>query len=204
MTHVKLCMEDLGMIRCFTGPCFSDKSASLIDIYSALWNKEIAVAFKSKKDIRDGSFIQSKKYPGVKIEAIAVDTIEEIKDIVLAGNYKTVFIDEAQFLQGDASVLVDLSVMADVDFYIAGLNMSSEQIPFGIMADILAVSDETNHIRGYCQDCNKPSVYSYSISKEEKTEMIQVGNDYVSLCPACLRRRTLAKDAKTLSLRPRG
>ena len=189
------------MIRTYTGPMYSDKSASLIDIYNGLWNKDIVVAFKPKHDVRDGAVIKSKKYPGVEIPAIFVDTVEEIKEYVIKGSYRTVFIDEAQFLEGDVSNLVDLSVILDVDFYIAGLNMTSEQEPFGIMANFLAVSDETIHIRGYCQDCNKPSFYSYCLDEEQKTGMIKVGNDYISLCPACLKRRVLTKNGQRLTLR---
>lgn len=186
------------MIRSFTGPMFSDKSANLIDIYRRIWNKDIVVSFKSSIDTRDGELIKSKKYPNFSIPAKFVDTIEEIKDIVIDGNYKTVLIDEAQFLKGDVGILVDLSVLLDVDFYVAGLNMTSEQAPFETMASILAVSDEITHIHGSCQDCNKPSSYSYST--EEKTEMIRVGDEYISLCPVCLKKRMLTKNKNRLIL----
>ena len=187
------------MIRTYTGPMFSDKSASLIDIYRAMWNKDIIVAFKPKHDTRDGSVIKSKKYPDVEIPAIFVDTTEEIKEMILNGNYHTVFIDEAEFLEGDVRELVDLSVILNVDFYIAGLNMTCDLKPFGIMADLLAVSDEITHIRGYCQDCNKPSYYSFFLGGDDETP--GVGNNYVSLCPECLKRRALKKNGKQLTLR---
>ena len=188
------------MIRTFIGPTFSNKSAKLIEIYNSLWNKDIVISFKPKIDTRDGEFIQSKKYKGVKIPAIFISNIAEIKEHVIKGNYKTVFIDEAQFLEGDVRDLVDLSVILDIDFYIAGLNMTSEQEPFEIMANILAVSDEITHINGYCQDCNRPSVYSFSI-KEDKVKKIDVGNDYISLCPSCLRARILKKNSSKLLIR---
>lgn len=187
------------MIRAFTGPMFSDKSASLIDIYRNIWNKEIVAAFKPKHDTRDGSVIKSKKYPDIEIPAMFVDTTEEIKEAILEGNFKTVFIDEAEFLKGDVRELVDLSVILNVDFYIAGLNMTFDLSPFGIMADILAVSDEITHVRGYCQDCNKPSFYSYFLGNDG--EIPGVGDNYASLCPECLKRRALARNGQKITLR---
>ena len=71
--------------------------------------------------------------------------------------------------------------------------MTSEQKSFGIMGDILAVSDDIEIITGFCQDCNKPSRYSFY--EPEKTEDVAVGdNGYVSLCPSCLRKRVMRRD----------
>lgn len=186
------------MIRCYVGPMFSDKSAKLIDIYKDIWNKRVVLAVKPIIDTRDGSFIKSKKYPGEDISAEIVSTIEDIKNLIIKGDYKTVLIDEAEFLTGDVSTLIDLSVILDIDFFISGLSMTSEQKPFGIMGDILAVSDEVIHVRGSCQDCNRPAYYTYSLD-ETKCEQIKVGDDYISLCPSCLKRRYL-KNQKMLTL----
>ena len=187
------------MIRTTVGPMFSGKSDHLIGVYTKIWNKNIVMAFKPSNDSRDGLFIKSKNYKDIAIPAIGITSLDEIRAKVLESNARTVFIDEAQFLEGDVSVLVDLSVLYDIDFYIAGLNMTSEQIPFPMMSSILGVSDEVEIISGFCQDCNKPSVYSFS-QNDDKTEMVHVGDDYVSLCPACLKRRRLDRQ-KRLSLR---
>lgn len=188
------------MIVSYTGPMFSDKSAALIEKYNSIWNKNIVVAVKPRIDTRDGASIISKKYPDEKIPAMLVDTIEDIKKIILEGCYKTVLIDEAEFLTGDVSELVDLSVLLDINFYISGLNMTSEQEPFGIMPDILAVSDEIIHIHGSCQDCGGKSSYTYSLD-ESKVNQIKVGNDYISLCPNCLKKRYLKNKYKVLELK---
>lgn len=52
--------EEVKMIKCFTGPMFSDKSAYLVEIYEQLWNKDISIAFKPEIDSRDGDSIKSK------------------------------------------------------------------------------------------------------------------------------------------------
>lgn len=180
------------MIKTFVGPMFSGKSDSLISIYQKIWNKELIMAFKPSKDTRDGKYIKSKNYE-VKIPAEYIDDLSEIKDKIHNKNIRTIFIDEAQFLTGDVAEIAALSIYYDIDFYIAGLNMTSEQKSFGIMGDILAVSDDIEIITGFCQDCNKPSRYSFY--EPEKTEDVAVGdNGYVSLCPSCLRKRVMRRD----------
>lgn len=190
------------MIKSFVGPMYSGKSDALIKTYKDIWNKELVIAFKPRKDIRDGAYIKSKNYKE-KIPAIFIDDLSEIIDYVKDGSYRTVLIDEAELLTGDVTVLADLSVLLDIDFKIAGLNMTSEQEPFGIMGDILSVSDEIEVIKGSCQDCGRQSIYSFYTS-DDKDGQIKVGDtNYVSLCPRCLRMRK--KNSKILSLiKPKG
>ena len=190
------------MIKTFVGPMFSGKSDALISVYQKIWNKDLVMAFKPRKDTRDKEFIKSKNYE-VQIPAVFIDDVGEIKDCIHGRNIHTIFIDEAEFLTGDVAELVALSVYYDIDFYIAGLNMTSEQKPFGLIGDILAVSDEVENITGFCQDCNKPSRYTFY--EPEKSDDVLVGDEgYVSLCPACLRKRVLRRDeVKRLTLTPK-
>ena len=175
------------MITTFVGPMFSGKSDSLINIYNKIWNKSIVIAFKPANDSRDENYIKSKNWE-TKIPAIYINDLSEIKSYLEDGKYKTVFIDEAQFLNGDVGVLTELSVENDIDFYIAGLNMTSEQKPFGIMPQILAVSNDVEVITGFCEECNKPSYYTYY--EGEKSGDVLVGdNKYKSLCPSCLAKK---------------
>ena len=86
-------------------------------------------------------------------------------------------------------VLLYLSIVKNIDFYIAGLSLTSEQIPFGIMPNILAVADEIVHLKASCSDCNKTNaIYTYCL--EEKENDILVGSTmYIPLCRDCLCKR---------------
>ena len=191
------------MINTYVGPMFSGKSDSLINIYSKIWNKDIVMAFKPKNDDRDEDEVKSKN-SDLTIPAIYIEYLEEIYDHLEAKqkegiNIRTIFIDEAQFLKGSTDVLIDLTVNYGIDFYVAGLNMTSEQKPFGLMPNIMAVSDNVEVIRGFCVECNKPSVYTYYAG--EKVDDVQVGDaGYTSLCPDCLGKkikvRSRVKDAR--------
>lgn len=180
------------MIRSYVGPMYSGKSDALISTYLKIWNKSLVIAFKPRQDTRDGAQIKSKNYKA-SIPAIFIDDLSEIKDYVLKNHARTVFIDEAELLTGDVHNLVELSVLHDIDFYIAGLNMTSEQKPFGIINDILAVSEEVTVITGFCQDCNKPSIYSYYCLDNKEDDVLVGDTGYISLCANCLKKRLISK-----------
>jgi thymidine kinase len=170
---------------------FSGKSDSLITKYKQIWNKNIVIAFKPKIDARDKDVIKSKNWD-IEIPAICINDLSEIPQYVIDKNIHTVFIDEAQFLTGDVNILTELSVLYDIDFYIAGLNMTSEQEPFMLMPQILAVSNNIEVIKGFCVECNKESMYTYL--EGGKTEQVKTGDDgYTSLCPSCLKKKILSR-----------
>ena len=82
------------MINTYVGPMFSGKSESLINKYNGIWNKGIVLAFKPRNDSRDENFIKSKN-SDMKIPAIYITDLSEIKEYVIGKNVHTVFIDEA-------------------------------------------------------------------------------------------------------------
>ena len=182
------------MINTYVGPMFSGKSDSLINIYNKIWNTDIVMAFKPKNDSRDENFIKSKN-SDLTIPAFYIEYLEEIYDYIeerekSGKRVRTIFIDEAQFLKGSTDVLIDLTINYGIDFYIGGLNMTSEQKPFGLMPNIMAVSDNVEVIRGFCVECNKPSVYTYYEGVKDSDVLVGDGN-YTSLCPQCLAKKNI-------------
>lgn len=181
------------MIKVYTGPMYSGKSTVIIDSYMNVWNKEETLCFKPEIDNRDQSVIKSRNIEKV-IKAIAINNLDEIKPY-LTKKVKTIFIDEVQFLKGDVNLLLELSLTKGINFYIAGLNMTSEQILFGIMPQILAIADEIKIFKANCYLCHKPA--SYTCYNGEKEVDVLVGNEgYIPLCGECLlkkRKREVAK-----------
>jgi thymidine kinase len=177
----------------------SGKSEALISIYNKIYRKDYIIAFKPKKDTRDGNAIRSKTYLET-IPAILIDDLSEIKEYIRDNNIHTIFIDEIEMLTGDVSELVDMSVLLDIDFYIAGLNMTGEQKVFGIMGDVLAISDQITIIHGYCEECNKEAPYTYYNSGSMSTNIIIGDESYLTLCPKCLRRKLLSKRKELINL----
>lgn len=175
------------MIKCYVGPMYSGKTSALINMYNRIWHKESIKCFKPKIDDRDLGFIKSRDYQD-GIPAICINDLKEIYQFIDSST-KTIFVDEAQFLTGDMSILIDLTLNKEIDIYVAGLPMTSEQKPFGIMPLIMAISDSIEVIKGVCYDCNKDANYTYYDG--EKSSDILVGNDsYMCLCGNCLNKRT--------------
>ena len=136
-------------------------------------------------DTRDYGVVKTRK--GKEINAILVDDIKDIPGYI-TDKINTIFIDEANFLKGDIKILLELSIMEDLDIYIAGLNMTSEQAPFGIMPQLLSIADEIEILHASCNECNRDAIYTYYDGKKKGD--ILVGNDnYIALCARCLRRK---------------
>ena len=183
------------MIKTFTGPMHSGKTAAMMKEYFSIWNKEHILCFKPKEDTRDGASIKSKDYEE-SIDAIVIDDLDELLEYV-TDDIKKVFIDEAEMLTGDVRVLLYFSLIKDVDIYLAGLNMTSELEPFLIMPQILAVSDEVHYIKASCYDCGRKAGYTFYDG--EKTETIVPGDEnYLSLCNKCLVKRMKSKQIDLL------
>lgn len=173
------------MIKTFTGPMFSGKTSALLTIYFNMWNKKNIMCFKPKMNTRDDG-IKSKNIRE-NVPAIEIEDLSEIPTH-LKKNTRTIFIDEANFLTGDVNILTDLNINKNVDIYIAGLNMTSEQKPFGIMPNILAISDYIEISKSYCTICNREASYTYF--EGNKDDDIVVGDSgYISLCEECLRKK---------------
>lgn len=174
------------MIKVFTGPMFSGKSTALIETYTSIWNKSTCVCFKPSKDNRDYSKLYSRNIKQ-RVDAIVIKDLSEITNHIDCTT-RTIFIDEIQFLTGNVKVLVDLSINKDIDVYVAGLNMTSEQVPFGLMPHVMAVADEIQLCKATCYDCNRPAQYTYCLLPKQDEVMVG-NNEYIPLCKSCLHKR---------------
>lgn len=173
------------MIKTFTGPMFSGKTTALLATYFNMWNKKNIMCFKPKMNTRDNG-IKSRKFTE-SVEAIEIEDLSDIYNYIKETT-RTIFIDEANFLKGDVSVLNDLSINKNIDIYVCGLNMTSEQKPFGIMPYILAISDSIEISKSYCTICNREASFTY-FEGDKNNDIIVGDGGYISLCEECLRNK---------------
>ncbi|HAB66850.1 MAG TPA: hypothetical protein DCE23_05735 [Firmicutes bacterium] len=186
------------MIKTFTGPMHSGKTEHMIDIYSGIYNKECIKVFKPLDDTRDFCLMKSKTYD-ISIPAIGVDKFEDILGYV-DEKTRTIFLDEVQLMTGNIAVLNYLSIVEDMDIYLGGLNMTSEQEPFLIMPQILAISDKVENIPASCYDCGREATLTYY--EGSKSGAVLVGDKgYFPLCHRCLVKRRGQMEAKKIMLK---
>lgn len=175
------------MIKVFTGPMFSGKSDALLKEYDHIYHKSKILLFKPKIDTRDFGVVKTRN--NKEVSAILISDLKDIYKY-LEEKITTIFLDEANFIKGDISVLTDLSIYKDLDIFISGLNLTSELKPFGIMPEIMAIADEIVFMHASCNECNRDASYTYYNGPKNKD--ILVGNDnYIALCARCLRKKQI-------------
>ena len=179
------------MITTFTGPMFSGKSKKLIDVYNSFYNKKNIICFKPNLDTRDSMIITSRDTE-LEIRTFLIDYLEDIPNILdnmkdLNKEGRIILIDEAQFLKGNVKILLRLSIEKDYYIFISGLNLTTDLKPFGIMGDILAISDEIHFLKSSCYYCGRLASYTKCLV-DKKQDILVGSNEYVPICNYCLKK----------------
>ena len=176
----------MGKLVIYTGPMKGGKTTALLDKYN---NEKCSYEFPEKlmlfKPVIDDRFSKHNVLTrdGKMLSCINVATIDDVLN--LADNYDKLFIDEFQFLAGDVARLLEMS-MQDKEFYIAGLNLTAERRPFGLMNRLYPYATEINLLFGNCDNCGAIGEGIYTFFKGGKTQDILVGEkNYMCVCPKC-------------------
>ena len=180
------------MIKVFTGPMFAAKSLGLIQAAKVRKKPNInnIICFKPSKDTRDVSIIKSRAIEET-LDAYVISDLSQIKDYITP-EIDTIIIDEAQFLSGDTSELLWLTIYNKIDIYIAGLDLTSDLTPFNIMPNILSIATDVVKLRARCNDCSDEAEYTHCLVN--KDEDILVGDrEYIPICRNCLSKRLVKK-----------
>ena len=71
---------------------------------------------------------------------------------------------------------------------ICGLDSDFKREKFGDMWDLIPYSDCLVKLKGTCNDCSMPSLFTFRITNEKGQEVIGVEN-YIPLCRKCYNSR---------------
>ena len=170
------------MIKVITGSMLSGESLKVIKLLNKL-NKNKIIIFKPKTDTRDNNILKSRKSKK-NYNSILIDKLEEIPNY-LNKNIKTIVIDEAQFLEGDVKTIINLHLKG-YDFIISGLNLTSEEKPFGLMGDLLCIATDIEVLKSKCYCCNKKKAEYNCLFENSKKEDVLIEGDYYPVCRKCL------------------
>ena len=172
-----------GNIEVICGSMFSGKTEELIRrLKRGLIAKKRIAVFKPEIDAR----YEEKKIVSHNKISIDAYVVKNTKDILLnSKDFDVVAIDEAQFFDDELLETVNLLANKGKRIIIAGLDMDYMGRPFGIMSNILAVSNDVTKLRAICNNCG--CLASYSFRKNNTESLIHVGekNDYMALCRKC-------------------
>ena len=180
-----------GRIEVITGPMFAGKSEELIRRVkrSLIARKHIQV-FKSMLDDRGGHIRQVASHDGRTVAATPIRTADEIL-VGLDQDTEVVAIDEVQFL--DERILDVVTRLADAGIIViaAGIDTDYRGLPFGPMAQLLAIAERVDKLSAVCIVCgeeatrNQRLVNGMPAPPNLPTIHVGAGEDYESRCRSC-------------------
>lgn len=187
-----------GKLIVHTGSMFSGKTSSLekdmkrftIAGYSTLAFKPIVDTRYEKNEI--------KTHDNTVLQAILIDSIEDIVEYIEEENPSVIGIDEVQFLGGkidDILYSIEKILEKDITVILAGLDMDFEGRPFEIVKELMPISDYLYKHHAVCVDCGTDAWVSHR--KIRNTERVVIGatKEYEPLCRRCyLKEKEIEND----------
>lgn len=176
----------MGTLEIIMGPMFSGKTELLIEKYNKCikeTNSENIIAFNYYKDTRYGndkiSSHNSKEIPSINIK-----TLSEIFNNNSYSNKNNIFINEAQFFPDLKECIIKLVEQYNKNIVICGLDSDYKREKFGDIWDLIPYADYIIKLKGKCNDCINPSLFTYRITNEKEQHIIGFQN-YIPLCRKC-------------------
>jgi len=149
-------MRQNGWVEVICGSMFSGKSEELIRrVRRATFGNLSVKVFKPAMDNRyDGASIVS--HDGTSTIA---RPINKAKDILqhIKGNIDIVGIDEVQFFDENIVAVVEALANKGIRVIVAGLDTDFRGEPFGIMPQLMALSESVTKLNAICPICSSPA-----------------------------------------------
>lgn len=190
MSRIRETEHTTGWIEVICGVMFSGKSEELIRrIRRAEIAKQKIQVFKPDIDNRyEPLFINS--HNGVKFQAVSLRQSESILDYI-DDDTNAVAIDEIQFFP--PSILPKLEEIADrgIRVILAGLELDFRGEPFGIMPQVLCISEYIDKLHAICVKCGAPATRTQRLINDEPANyddpiiMVGAADSYEPRCRAC-------------------
>ena len=180
-----------GWIEVICGVMFSGKSEELIRrVRRAIIARKKVQVFKSHLDERYAGIYQVSSHDGRTVEAVPVDTPEQIGRLVHPDT-QVVAVDEAQFLDRTIVPLVTSLANHGVRVIIAGTDSDFRGEPFGPMPQLLAIAEVVDKLHAICVICGNPASRNQRLiggrpaRYDSPTIMVGSTESYEARCRAC-------------------
>jgi thymidine kinase len=180
-----------GWIEVICGVMFSGKSEELIRrVRRAIIARKKVQVFKSHLDERYAGIYQVSSHDGRTVEAVPVDTPEQIGRLVHPDT-QVVAIDEAQFLDESIVPLVTSLANRGVRVIVAGTDSDFRGEPFGPMPQLLAIAEVVDKLHAICVICGNPASRNQRLiggrpaRYDSPTIMVGSTESYEARCRAC-------------------
>jgi thymidine kinase len=180
-----------GWIEVISGVMFSGKSEELIRrVRRAVIARKSVQVFKSHLDARYAGIYQVSSHDGRTVEAVPVDTSDQIVALIKAGT-QVVGIDEAQFLDAGVIELATSLAQRGVRVILAGTDCDFRGEPFGSMPHLMAIAEQVDKLHAICVVCGGPASRNQRLiggkpaRYDSPTIMVGGQEAYEARCRAC-------------------
>jgi thymidine kinase len=180
-----------GWIEVISGVMFSGKSEELIRrMRRAVIARRKVQVFKSHLDARYAGIYQVSSHDGRNVEAVPVDTSEQIM-ARLNADTQVVGIDEAQFLDEGVVELATALAQKGIRVVLAGTDLDFRGEPFGPMPQLLAIAELVDKLHAICVVCGGPASRNQRLINgrparyDSPTIMVGGQEAYEARCRAC-------------------
>jgi thymidine kinase len=180
-----------GWIEVISGVMFSGKSEELIRrVRRAVIARKSVQVFKSHLDARYAGIYQVSSHDGRTVEAVPVDTSEQIAALIKAGT-QVVGIDEAQFLDAGVVELATALAQRGMRVILAGTDCDFRGEPFGSMPHLMAIAEHVDKLHAICVVCGGPASRNQRLiggkpaRYDSPTIMVGGQEAYEARCRAC-------------------
>jgi thymidine kinase len=160
-------MSNSGKLTTIVGPMSSGKTLELIRKISInkIQDKKILVVkhnidTRNIKNPKEINHVKVQSRIGIEYDAIAFQDATELLIYVrnlnkIAGYPDVIAIEEGQFFSQELRHVVDCFIEYGIDVIVTGLNQTFRGEPFGVMSDLISMSDEIILLQGVCAVCKK-------------------------------------------------
>lgn len=167
---------------------FSGKTSSLEkDLNRFVIAGYNTMAFKPSVDTRyDTSEI--KTHDNISLQAILVDSIDDIMEHYNREQPNVIGIDEVQFLKGKADAIVsniNQLLAEDVTVILAGLDMDFTGHAFEVVKELMPIADYLYKHHAVCVKCGTDAWVSHRKIKDKERVVIGASKEYEPLCRRC-------------------
>jgi thymidine kinase len=194
-----------GWIEVIAGVMFSGKSEELIRrVRRSLIAKKRVQVFKSHLDDRYGGLYAVGSHDGRTIEAIPVDSTEQIA-LRLDPLAQVVAIDEVQFLDGGIVALANSLANRGRRVILAGTDTDFRGEPFGPMPQLMCVAEVVDKLHAICVLCGAPATRNQRLidgkpARYDSPQLMVGGAEaYEARCRSC-HKILPAEESGTLKL----
>jgi thymidine kinase len=144
-----------GWIEVISGVMFSGKSEELIRrVRRSIIARQRVQVFKSHLDARYAGLYSVSSHDGAELEAIPIDTAEEILRHLHA-DVAMVAIDEVQFLDDAVINVVTELAGRGIRVAVAGTDTDFRGEPFGAMGHLMAIAEQVTKLQAICIQCGE-------------------------------------------------